>query len=301
MSGIDKFTRIDNKLNRTNTLLANLVDAQGTADLPESTDTVPYGTITFPDDRQYFGLPNGKTTVDFGSGEVEHDTEGKLQDIGDVRSISRALDSTLNKLRSLYVYVDAPAQLSFDGDNTRTLEAGQHYTFTDSGFTTVSLDCPYSTDVTMAAGTRRTNASVAGSGAHSERRGQRTADTHNTWADIVVGTAEVWNNDDIPNTLGETLDDSWYVRVFENITAQVVNSSDSNGAVDFRVLARDVRADDPNSEADDYYEIARQTGVGAGARHKFNINEPHHELKFQFRNATDGTLVGCGMTGVGVS
>ena len=284
-------------LTRTNTLLADLVSAQGTARLPEETDLIPFGTITVPDDRQYYGFPKGRTTFDFGQGAVEHESEGKILNIESIRDLSRSLDSTLNELRSLSVYVDAPCQLSFDGDNTRTLEAGQHYEFTSQGFKSVEIQSDFSFDISMAASTRSNNQSVSSSGAHSERKGSREGDAYDSWETMITATPNVWEDFTVTTDLADT---EWYVRPFGKETIAVVNGSASANNIDVRVQAKDLRYTDSNNIGD-WYTIAEATGIAQNSRHKFVIDEPHHKLRVQFKNSTAGQTVSAGFTGIAVS
>jgi hypothetical protein len=294
---IDRFTRMNDGIKRTNQLLASMVEADGSVELPENTDPVTYGSITVPDDRAYFGLPSGQTEFDFSEGKVRHQTEGLTLTTNDISGLSRSLDPTENRLRSMYIYVDAPCQLSFDGDNTRTLEAGQHYTFNEAGFTTVTLESDYSFDFTMEAGTRRGSTNVSSSGAHSERKGSRAVGQYDNWEPVIMATPNVWDDFTVTDKLG---DREWYVRPFVEKTIQVQNGSDAANNVDMRVMAKDVRLD-ASHRLDDWYEVARVDGLTQYERHKFVMDEPHHLLRVEFQNSTDGENVGAGCTCVGVN
>lgn len=297
MSGIDRFTRVDDKLERTNSLLASLVEAQGTVNLPENTDPTPYGTITVPDGRNYIGTVPGQTVVDFGEGRTYSKHVGDIIEHDAIDDLSRELDAAQDELRSLFVYVDAPVQLSFDGTNTQTLEAGNYYQFVDSGFTRVQIEAETTVDFTLAASTRREAFSVDGVAGYSAREANRQEGTYDGWERPNFASQNVWNDFNSAN-YPESL--YWYVRPFGSKVLKVGNGSSLANSADVRVLAADmdnpapVGADDPNR----WYEIGAVT-LAQGEQHKFVIDEPHHLLTYEFTNTTAGEDVTVGATCIG--
>lgn len=297
MSGIDKYTKIDNQIARTNQLLASLVQAQGTTNLPEQTDPTPYGTITVPDGRGYIGTVPGQTTVDFGEGRVSSEHVGDIVEIGTISDLSRELDSMQDELRSLFIYVDAPVQLSFDGTNTQTLEAGNYYQFVDSGFTRVQIESDTTVDFTLAASTRREAFTVDGVAGYSAREANRQEGTYDGWERPNFASQNVWadfNSANYPESK------HWYVRPFGSKVVQMQNGSSAANDAKARLLAADmenpapVGSDDPHS----WYEIGNVT-LAQGERHKFVIDEPHHLLTYDFTNVTAGDSVTIGATCIG--
>lgn len=291
-------------LSRQNTLLADLVEGQGTADLPETTDVIPYGTISVPDNRQYIGMPSGRSTFNFADGEVTHEDEGKLADIQSIRGLSRSLDSTMEKLRSAYIYMDAPGQVSFDGDNTRTAEAGQHYTFTDAGFSKITVESDYCYDISLAAGTRRTMVDVASSGGHFERVGARGSGQYPGYTHIYTATPNLWDQfggdpGQVSETMRDVADIGMYTRPYENVTIMVENQSGDTD-IDVRIVARDIREKWATTMPfTPEYTVAEVEQLSD--RHKFTIAEPHHELRVEFRGGDGTQFTQAAFTAIGVS
>lgn len=294
---IDAYTAIDDKLSRTNQYLAALVEGEGTVETPDSPDII-FGTITVPDNESYLGIPPGTTTINFDAGRVDNEHVGALTDaMKSMRDISRNLDGMSARLRSFYIYPDAPCLVTVGGAS-HTLEAGQHYTFRAQGFTEATIETEYPMDFMAAASTRSDGLTVSATSGHSQRRGSANEQVYDDWHPVNMAPQNVIDDYSVVN-YPET--NEWYIRPFGTKTIQVQNGSTAPNDAEVRILAADDQSPSPvgSNEYDAWYEIGSVT-LTQNERHKFVIEEPHHELRVEFTNATAGEEVTVGATCVAV-
>jgi hypothetical protein len=278
----DGFTSIDEKLERTNNLLENLIaDTQPTS---HRFITLPQGDSL----DNNFVLPDGKTTIDFENGKVTHESKyysdaGVLTEIPTFDELTKGVTGTnLQSFRSLWFVADAKVDLVI-GDNRKfpIREAAPH-TFPNQAFTQVEIHANSPCTCKLVASTRSDPVDTDNypyafkRASETEQVDQGDVDKSFNWYPPKLDTSQAQ-----PEGTSILICES-----YERKTVTLTNVSDSDHDLDADILA----FDDVNQS---FYKIAEAQNISKDEYHVFSITESHTALIPVFRPSTDGNLVKC--------
>lgn len=300
-SAADRFTRADELLVEQNELLQSLLKQHGVADQRRNDRSTPFENSTFPREGRRLGLPAGKTTFDFTRGRIIHEDIGVLSD--DLRSFEEMSEliegASIQRLRSLWIYTDGPADLEFDeGRGGKfTLEPSIYYPMHSKGYTSFSIkhDLPFAA---MGVASTRSQPYVDSDGVkvHYNRKGTLSAGTYDSWTDVPVYPFELETTlEDTNEVASDWANSDINISPYSNNIARVKNTSGNGNAIDARVLVAD-------THEKDWYDINVQSTTIADDDHSTLDLATHHAfLKVQIQNSTNGNSVSAKVTAGGGS
>lgn len=227
-------------------------------------------------DTGMYGVPAGKSVVDFDKGRLQHPEYGTLDEFQKFSDI----DNELSSFRAATIYVDVPVQARLDADDWLTLAPGLTQIEAQK-FARVELQADHPYRFAVLGSTRRQPAldrfggdlrRVADTGADAQQDSYTplawtTPETQEREGDYATHTTDV-------------------VRLggHEPAYVAVENTSDGATAIDVEVRGRS----DPSERLK---QVAEATGIAQNDHHVFDLNRPLYEIDVRYRNNVNGDTV----------
>lgn len=292
----DRLTQIDDILLEQNAILQSILNAEGVASQPDVTASrpTPFEYAPIPETGRRLPLPAGDTTFNFDRGRVTHSEHGPLEDgdgnelpIRDFDDMSTNVENAkIQSLRSLYLAVDAPCEVSFNEDTHRfALDPAQYYPLKSQGFRSFTIHAEYPVEIVGVASTRASGFPTDSVQNHMQREADVSDGVHDSY------TSLLWYPDGLADTLPAGVtelsegDEVINAEAHNRHSFRVHNDSGNGNAIDAKVQA----ADTPSL---DWYDIGLEsTAIPDGDHTLFDTQQRHNYLRIQIRNNVNGNDV----------
>lgn len=228
-------------------------------------------------DTGMYGVPAGKSVVDFDRGRLQHATY--RDDLDSFQSFSD-IDNELSSFRAATIYVDVPVQARLDADDWLTLAPGLTQIEAQK-FARVELQADHPYRFAVLGSTRRQPA-LDRFGGDLRRVADTGADAQqDEYAALSWTTPETYDREG--SYTAHTTD---VVRLGGTHPAYIVveNTSNAADAIDVEVRGRG----DPSESL---RQVAQATNISQGTHHVFDVPRPLFEIDVRYRNTTDGQNV----------
>lgn len=282
--------RFDENDDRQTALLERLVAiqaGQASGDAATALDTaltpVFWAYVSAPPDRGpnadtgLYGVPPGKTVVDFDEGRLQHATY--RDDLDSFRSFSE-IDNELSSFRAASIYVDVPVQARLDAGDWLNLSPGLTQVEAQK-FARIELQADHPYRFGVLGSTRRQPA--------LDRFGgdlRRVADTGNDSQQDAY-SALAWTTPEMVDREGDYAthtDDTVPLAGTQPAYIVVENTSGAANPIDVEVRARS----DPGESL---RTVAEETGIAQDDHHIIDVGRPLYEIDVRYRNNVDGDSV----------
>jgi len=290
----EKLDVVASELKRIKELTATELDSAGTAHVPEADDH-PFAYSVIPPGKDWrLAVPSGTTTINFEEGTVRNENLNEPvlddDDVVSIRDMSRNLDETTAKLRSVHVLADSQVHMRLDGGPWHEIDPSCYYPIPSQGFTEVELYAPLPYEFEMKASTRREPFDVSGVSVHSTRYGELSSGVYDSYEWIPMQPGALFADH------GDEHGASWIQTIgFDTNTIIVRNTSSKDNNAQCVIQAK-------QGYQGDWRTIASSdTSIPDGSHDVFELRGAYNWLRVGIRNKFDGEEISADVEYAGVN